>query len=90
MKKPQRDLADALKRNTEEHQDPQPQSDEPKKKTQRPASRVGRTQVGVYVLDDAHLQLKVLALEKRTSIQDLGIEAINLLFKLNNKPPIAK
>lgn len=90
MKTPQRDLGDALKRSNEHRQQNEPEDAVPKQTMHRPPSRIGKTQLGVYLHDDAHLQLKTLALEQKTSLQALGIEAVNLLFKLNNKPPIAK
>ena len=38
---------------------------------------------------DVHRQLKMLALEKETSIQDLLSQALNALFERNDMPPIA-
>ena len=54
-----------------------------------PPSRQGKKMISGHFDKDVHRQLKMLALEKDTSIQDLLSEALNALFERNNKPPIA-
>ena len=54
-----------------------------------PPSRQGKKMISGHFDKDVHRQLKMLALEKDTSIQGLLSEALNALFERNNKPPIA-
>ncbi|MXV85463.1 hypothetical protein F4X88_12770 [Candidatus Poribacteria bacterium] len=54
-----------------------------------PPSRQGKKMISGHFDKDVHRQLKMLAIEKDTSIQDLLSEALNALFERNNKPPIA-
>lgn len=54
-----------------------------------PPSRQGKKMISGHFDKDVHRQLKMLALEKDTSIQNLLSEALNALFERNNKPPIA-
>ena len=54
-----------------------------------PRSRQGKKMISGHFGKDVHRQLKMLAIEKDTSIQDLLSEALNALFERNNKPPIA-
>ena len=54
-----------------------------------PPSRQGKKMISGHFDKDVHRQLKMLALERDTSIQDLLGEALNALFERNNKPPIA-
>lgn len=54
-----------------------------------PPSRQGKKMISGHFDKDVHRQLKILAIEKDTSIQDLLSEALNALFERNNKPPIA-
>lgn len=61
----------------------------PKPASERPPSREGKTGFTVYFDEAPHTQLKIMAIEKKTSMHDLVIDAVNLLFELNNKPPIA-
>ena len=56
---------------------------------QRSPSRRGKKSWTLYVDPEAHDQLKLLSLQTRKSMQDLGVEALNLLFKVYDKPPIA-
>ena len=43
----------------------------------------------VYYGKEAHLQLKILAAEQDTTIQELHEDALNALFVKHSKPPIA-
>ena len=54
-----------------------------------PPSRQGKKVIQGHFDKDVHRQLKILAIEKDTSIQNLLSEALNALFERNNKPPIA-
>ena len=54
-----------------------------------PPSRQGKKMISGHFEKDVHRQLKMLALEKETSIQDLLSQALNALFERNNMPPIA-
>ena len=56
---------------------------------QQSPSRVGKKPVTVYYGKEAHLQLKVLAAELDTTIQELHEDALNALFVKHGKPPIA-
>ncbi len=57
--------------------------------TMVPPSRQGKKMISGHFDKDVHRQLKVLALEKDTSIQNLLSQALNALFERNNMPPIA-
>ena len=61
----------------------------PKQTTMVPPSRQGKKMISGHFDKDVHRQLKVLALEKDTSIQNLLSQALNALFERNNMPPIA-
>lgn len=61
----------------------------PKPTTAVPPSRQGKKMISGHFDKDVHRQLKMLAIEKDTSIQNLLSEALNALFERNNKPPIA-
>ena len=61
----------------------------PKSPSMVPPSRQGKKVIQGHFDKDVHRQLKMLALEKDTSIQELLSEALNALFERNNKPPIA-
>jgi hypothetical protein len=55
----------------------------------RPASRRDKKGVLIYVSPAVSKQLRGLAIEKDTSVQALGIEAINLLLAHYRLKPIA-
>ena len=61
----------------------------PKPTATVPPSRQGKKMISGHFNKDVHRQLKMLALERDTSIQSLLSEALNALFERNNKPPIA-
>lgn len=52
-------------------------------------SRVNTKHFGVYIDPVAHKQLKHLAVENSSSLQELGIEALNMLFAKYGMPEIA-
>ena len=64
---------------------------EPEAKTEskRQASREGKKPYTVHLNKDAHAQFKIMAIEKDKSMHDLMMDAFNMYFELNNKPPIA-
>ena len=62
---------------------------QPKSNSMVPPSRQGKKMISGHFDKDVHRQLKILAIEKDTSIQNLLSEALNALFERNNKPPIA-
>ena len=92
MAGPKTDLKAALEQSGGKLPVPAPEVKEngsaPVKRQQSP-SRVGKKPVTVYYDKEAHLQLKILAAETDTTIQDLHEEALNDLFVKNGKPPIA-
>ena len=61
----------------------------PKPPATVPPSRQGKKMISGHFDKDVHRQLKMLAIEKDTSIQSLLSEALNALFERNDKPPIA-
>jgi hypothetical protein len=52
-------------------------------------SREGKIAVTGFYDPDVRMQLKILAAEQKTTIQDLVTEALNGLFERYGKPPIA-
>ena len=54
-----------------------------------PPSRQGKKMISGHFDKDVHRQLKMLALEQETSIQNLLSQALNALFERNDMPPIA-
>ena len=50
-------------------------------------ARRGRTGVTTFLAEEAHRQLRQLALDERRSGQALVIEALNDLFRKYNRPP---
>ncbi|RKU19906.1 hypothetical protein C6503_07030 [Candidatus Poribacteria bacterium] len=61
----------------------------PKPAAMVPPSRQGKKMISGHFDKDVHRQLKMLALEKETSIQNLLSQALNALFERNDMPPIA-
>lgn len=60
--------------------------DKPKSTT---SARYGRVLVGGHFAPEVSTQLKVLSAEKRTTVQALLAEAINMLFAKHGKPEVA-
>ena len=93
MKKSRTNLKEALTRNNKQvlASEPEPENVESvdAAKSKVSPSRQGKKPVIAYFDKEAHHQLKLLALEKDTSIQVLVAEALNLLFNVHDKPPIA-
>jgi len=93
MAGPKTDLKDALQQSGGKLTPPKPEvkqnGSEPATERQQSSSRVGKKPVTVYYGKEAHLQLKILAAEMDTSIQELHVAALNALFVKHDKPPIA-
>ena len=62
---------------------------EAKTESKRQPSREGTKAYTVHLNKNAHAQFKMMAIEKDTSMHDLMMDAFNMYFELNNKPPIA-
>ena len=92
MSGPKTDLKDALQQSGGKLPIPEPEVKEngsaPVDRQQSP-SRVGKKPVTVYYGKEAHLQLKILAAEMETTLQELHEDALNALFVKHGKPPIA-
>lgn len=93
MSGPKTDLKDALQQSGGKLPPSEPEVKESGPETpavrQQSPSRIGKKPVTVYYEKKAHLQLKVLAAERETTIQELHEEALNGLFEKHGKPPIA-
>ena len=92
MSGPKTDLKDALQQSGGKGPSPEPEAKEkaaPPVSRQQSPSRVGKKPVTVYYGKEAHLQLKILAAEQDTTIQELHQDALNALFVKHGKPPIA-
>lgn len=57
--------------------------------TKRPPSREGKRVLSIYLPPEAWKQLRMLAVNLETSTQDLGEEAINMLFEKHRLNRIA-
>ena len=92
MAGPKTDLKDALQQSGGKLPPTEPEVKENKTSPairQQSPSRVGKKPVTVYYGKEAHLQLKFLAAERETTIQELHEDALNALFVKHSKPPIA-
>lgn len=83
------DIAEILKQTAVKPNESDPREHKQKSKPERPPSREGKTGFTVYFDEATHTQLKIMSIEQKTSMHDLMINAVNILFELNNKPPIA-
>lgn len=57
--------------------------------TSRAPSRAGQRAVTLYVKPEAHKQLRLLAVDAGSSVQDLMTEALNDLFRKHGRTLIA-
>ena len=91
MSNPKGDIGAILQQTalTPEPSEPDTTEPEPEPKSERPPSREGKKGFTVYFDEATHTQLKIMAIEKGASMHELMIESLNILFELNNKPPIA-
>lgn len=71
-----------------ETEKPKSPNNAPTQQKRTPARQDTKLIAGHYP-KEVHYQLKLIALETDTSIQDLLGNALNLLFEQHNKPPIA-
>jgi hypothetical protein len=55
-----------------------------------PPAREGKKSVGFYVSEEAWRMLREMAMDERTNVQALGVEALNMLFADRKKPRIAE
>ena len=62
---------------------------ETRTKARRPPSREGKRVLSVYLPPEAWKQLRMLAVNLETSTQDLGEQAINMLFEAHRLNRIA-
>ena len=70
--------------------EPKPEAEAEKTAAARPPSREDKKGVTTWLPRQAHAQLAYLKIETGKSVQELGVEAINLLFERYEKPPIAE
>lgn len=91
-KKP--DLADVFTQSEEQYkaEDKLQETPEPveTEKDKPIPSRRGKRHIGIYVDNAVYKQLKIIGVEKEMTMQQIGVEALNAFFKVNDKPPIAK
>ena len=85
-----RSMTDAL--NTDTTQAPEAEAEvvEIQPNQKRASTREGKKTATVFIDKPVHDQMRMLTIETNKSIQDLQIEAWNLLFQSYNKPPIAE
>lgn len=88
MPQPETDLAELLKKNGQPEPQPEP-ADEPKRKSPVTPSREGKVVMQAHFSKEAHNQMRILAIETDKNIQELLVDAVNALFTMHNKPPIA-
>lgn len=68
---------------------------QPKKEPERAESEAvekgkpKKRHIGGYFDDDVYRQLKHLGVEKNMTTQDILAEALNAVFRMHDKPPIA-
>jgi hypothetical protein len=55
-----------------------------------PPSRAGRVLIGGHFAPEVQTELKVLAAQERTTVQQLVAEGINAVFARRHKPQIAE
>lgn len=71
------------------HNGPEPPSGDGKTQPHRQASRIGKVAVNAYFPKPVRTQLKLLALERGTTVQRLVAEAVDDLFAKYGFPEIA-
>lgn len=64
---------------------PTPEAREPA----TPRTRVGTKQIAAHFPEDVAWQLRALAVERKTTVQNLMAEALNDLFAKHGKPEVA-
>lgn len=68
---------------------PAPISPEMREQAQPPKTRVGTRQIAAHFPEDVAWQLRALAVERKTTVQNLMAEALNDLFAKHGKPEVA-
>ena len=66
-----------------------PQSRTPRAATRGRQDRQDKRQIAGFFSSECAKQLRMLAAEKDTTVQDLIKEGLNLMFTAHGKPPIA-
>lgn len=90
MPQPETDLAELLKKNGQLTPEPETEpTEEPKRKSPVAPSREGKVVMQAHFSKEAHNQMRMLAIETDKNIQELLVDAVNALFTMHNKPPIA-
>jgi hypothetical protein len=62
---------------------------EVRKQPAPPKTRVGTKQIAAHFPEDVAWQLRALAVERKTTVQNLMAEALNDLFAKHGKPEVA-
>ena len=90
MPQPETDLKTLLEQNGQIETEPEAQPEaQPRQKTPVAASRQGKIVMQAHFNKEAHNQMRMLCIETEKSIQELMVDAVNALFTMHNKPPIA-
>jgi len=85
MSKPKVDLIASIAAGAKTPPDPAPS----RTRKAQSASRDGKSFIGGYFTPDVARQMRILAAEQDTTIQNLTAEALNHLFAAYGKPQIA-
>lgn len=90
---PKKNLADALQlasgKSATDERFPSPEKPQSSEQPKLPPSRQGKKAIAGHFDPAVSKQLKQLALEQDTTVQDLLAEALNDLFEKYDKKPIA-
>jgi hypothetical protein len=90
MPQPETNLAELLQNSGQLETAPESEPEtQPKRKSPVAASRQGKSVMQAHFSKEAHDQMRILCIETGKSIQELLVDAVNALFTLHNKPPIA-
>lgn len=68
---------------------PAPAGREVREQSAPPKTRVGTKQIAAHFPEDVAWQLRGLAVERKTTVQNLMAEALNDLFAKHGKPEVA-
>lgn len=86
-------LAEVLKQNNPEHQEPNTSKEVPAQpepaNDKTPASRRGKKNISGYFAPEVHCQLRIIAAEEDKNLQEVLSDALNIFFENRGKPPIA-
>ena len=90
MGQPQTDLKTLLQQNGQPEAVPEAEAaTDPKRKSPVAPSREGKVAIQGHFSKQAHDQLRILGIETGKKNQELLRDALNALFTMHNKPPIA-